>query len=116
MNASPMFSLIDFVIAGCGLYVIYLYVDMKRTGKIRESMLLPKGLNVKRCKDVDGYIRMAGSKQLILGILALASGLVGLLQDFQGINSYVYMAVLFLFFIYAIWYTVYMKKVIKKLW
>lgn len=114
---NSMFSFIDILVAGCGLYVIYLYIEMKKTRKIRESMLLPKGLDVKKCKDVDAYIQQIGPKQLVLGIIALVCGVAGLLQDFTGIlNYYVYLAVLLVFFIYAVWYTVYMKKVIKKLW
>ncbi len=114
---NSMFSFIDIVVVGCGLYVIYLYIEMKKTGKIRESMLLPKGLDVKKCKDVDGYIRQIGPKQLILGIIALLCGVAGLLQDFTGIlNYYVYLATLVVFFVYAVWYTVFMKKVIKKFW
>ena len=114
---NSMFSFIDIVVVGCGLYVIYLYIEMRNTGKIRESMLLPKGLDVKKCKDADGYIRQAGPKQLVLGIIALLCGVAGLLQDFTGIlNYYVYLATLVVFFAYAVWYTVFMKKLIKKFW
>lgn len=112
-----MFSIIDLIIAAGGIYVIYLYVDMKKTGTIRENMLLPKGLNVKRCKDPAGYIRTAAPKQLILGIIVLACGIAGLLQDFAHvIDSTVYFLLLLVLFVYIIWYTAFMKKVVKKFW
>ncbi len=117
MNVNSMFSLVDMLVVGCGLYVIYLCMEMKTKGKIRETMLLPRGLKVKNCKDVAEYIRRTWLKQLILGLLALGCGVAGLLQDLAGIvNSVVYLLCLLVFILYAVWYTTYMKKVIRKLW
>lgn len=78
MGTNSIFSLMDVLVAACGIYVIYLYVEMIRTGKIRESMLLPKGLNVRKCKNPSEFIRYVGIKQLIFGISALLCGVVGL--------------------------------------
>ncbi len=117
MDMGSMFSLVDMLVVACGLYVIYLCIDMMRTREVKQNMLLPKGLDAKKCKDVEGYIHQLAPKQLVLGILALVCGVAGLLQDLAGlVNAYVYMGALILFFIYAVWYAVYMKKVIRKFW
>ncbi len=117
MNTNSMLSIVDILVIGCGMYVIYLCLEMKKTGKIKANMLLPKGLDPKRCKDPAGYIKTIGIKQLLLGVLAFGCGLAGLLQDYGGyVNSVVYLSCLLVFFIYAIWYAVYIKKVIRKFW
>ncbi len=118
MDTSTLFSFIDVLVVACGAYVIYLCVQMKQTGVLKENMLLPKGLPVKRCKDPAGYIKAIAMKQLMLGVLAIICGLIGLLQDFVGgfINSVVYLSFLAVFAAYAVWYTIYMKKTIRKFW
>lgn len=117
MDANAMFSLMDILVAGCGLYAIYLYIDMIRTGTVKESMLLPRGLNMKKCKDSGEFIRQLAPRQLILGIFAVVCGGVGLLQDYtRTVGPAVYMTVLVLFFAYAVWYTVSVKKLIRKFW
>ena len=112
-----MLSMIDFVIIACGGYVIYLCLAMKSTGKLKENMLMPKGLDLKRCKDTAGFIRAIAMKQFWLGIVAIVCGIVGLLQDYGVItNSAVYMLFLLVFAAYAVWYAVYMKKAVKRFW
>ncbi len=117
MNTNSVFSFMDILVVACGVYVLYLYVEMVKGGKIRENMLLPKGLNVKKCKDINAFIRYIGPKQLILGISALLCGAAGLLQDFTTyVSPPVYLCTLFLFFACAIWYTFVMKKAVKMFW
>ena len=117
MNNNSIFALMDILFAGCGVYIIYLYVEMKRTGKIRESMLMPKGLDVRKCTDVAGYIDYMGIKQIVFGICAVLTGGTGLLQDyFQKIIPAVYLVMMVLFFVSAVWYTVCFKKAEKMYW
>lgn len=118
MDTSSLFSLVDMVVVACGVYVIYLCLEMKTTGKIKQNMLMPKGLDVMRCKDVQGYIQAIAMKQLVLGVLAFGCGILGLLQDFGVgfVNSAIYLSFLLVFAVYVVWYTIYMKKVIRKFW
>lgn len=118
MDMSSIFSFVDMLVVACGAYVIYLSLEMKQTGKVKQNMLLPKGLDVNRCKDTAGYVKAIAMKQLVLGVFALVCGLAGLLQDFVGgfTNSVIYMSLLLAFAAYAVWYTIYMKKVIRKFW
>ena len=117
MNTGSLYALIDAMIAGCGVYVIYLYITMVKTGVIKESMLMPKNLDGKKCKDKEGFIRFIGVKQLIFGIIAIISGIIGLIQDFTGsVGIPVYMTMVVVFLAYIIWYCVQIKKAEKMFW
>lgn len=117
MDTNSMFSIIDIIVVACGIYALYLYIEMKRTGKIKENMLLPKGLNVKKCKDTAGFIQSIGMQQLILGITAIICGGAGLLQDYAQLpGPVIYFAAMFLFLASAVWYTVSTKKALAKYW
>lgn len=117
MNTNSVFSFMDILVVACGVYVIYLYIEMTTKGKIRENMLLPKGINIKKCKDAAGFIHYIGIRQLILGIAALLCGATGLLQDYTGyVSAPVYWVSLALFFACAVWYTMAMKKALKRFW
>lgn len=118
MDMGSMFSLVDMVVVACGVYVIFLCLEMKLTGKLKQNMLMPKGLDVKRCRDVEGYIRTIVMKQLLLGVFAIGCGILGLLQDFGvgPVNSAVYLSSILAFAVYAVWYSFYMKKVVRKFW
>ena len=53
---NSMFSLMDLVIAACGVYILYVWYLLKFKGEIKENILLPKDVPVKRCKDKAGYV------------------------------------------------------------
>lgn len=117
MNTDSIYALMDAVIVGSGVYIIYLYINMITTGKLRQSMLIPQNLDVKKCKDVPGYIAYTGIKQLVFGIVAIACGAVGLVQDFtQLIGVVPYLITIVLFFAYAIWFGFQIKKAAKMFW
>ena len=44
---------------GCGLYCLYGYYLLKFKGEICSSILLPKDVNPKKCKDFRGYCNEA---------------------------------------------------------
>lgn len=111
------YVLMDIIIIIFGGYIIYQYVLMKKDGTIKASMLLPKDLNVKRCKDVQGYIQFIGPKQLAFGVTALICGVIGLVQDMTGWNSMiVYIPSIVICLACVVWYTRSMKKAIKEFW
>lgn len=117
MNTNSIYALMDAVIVGCGVYVLYLYVTMIKTGKLKQSMLMPQNVDVKKCKDVAGFIKFTGTKQLIFGIVALVCGGIGLIQDFtQLVGAVPYMIVILIFFIYALWFGLQIKKAAKMYW
>ena len=90
---------------GVGLYCLYAYVMMKTKKQITNSIFLPQELRIKKCKDIDGYIKMTSVPLLLLGIGTLIYGIL------EAINEYVTnlgnipligsMVVLVLIFIFA---------------
>lgn len=117
MDTTSMFDLMDLIIVGGGLYVIYLYIVMVRSRKLENNMLLPKEIDAKKCKDVEGYINYIGPKMLAFGIVATLCGLMGIAQDYtQKIGYPVYLAGMAVFVVVAVWYSVAIKKGIKEFW
>ena len=114
---SSLYSLIDLMIAFCGLYVIVEYAAMVRTKKLRTNMLLPKEVNLSRCKDQEGYIKYIGNKQLAFGVTACINGILGLLQDYKILVVPVVTTVAMILFIISAGFYVYAyKQGLKKFW
>lgn len=117
MDTNSMFGIMDLIIAGGGIYVIYQYIVMVTTRKLQTNMLLPKEIDPKKCRDTEGYINYIGMKQLAFGIVGTICGAIGLIQDYtQKIGAGVYFAGMLVFVIVAVWYSVALKKGIKEFW
>ena len=117
MGTNSFFPLIDIVILGCGLYILYLYVDMIRSRKLKPSMFFPKGLDLKKCKDVEGFIRHTSKMQLGLGIVTSLCGAVGLFQDYtQMIGPMAYLVLIGIFVVFLLRYSIFMRKAVEKFW
>ena len=63
---------------GAGIYCLYGYYMLKVKKEIVKTILLPKGVNEKSCKDLEGYCRDVGKPLLALGIILLLDGCVDL--------------------------------------
>ncbi|WP_283680812.1 hypothetical protein [Parablautia sp. Marseille-Q6255] len=117
MNTSSIMGLMDVMILLCGVYILYLSFVMIKTGKLKENALMPKDLEMKKCKDVAGFIRYMRAKQIILGGLAVISGAVGLAQDYGKLNSPVlYLGTIVVFIACVVWYCVAVKKASRVFW
>lgn len=73
--------ILDLLIMGCGIYIIYWAVQMKTTNKI-PAMLVGKGFPINRAKDPEGFIKFTFPFTFATGIVLLAAGLVGALGLF----------------------------------
>ena len=114
---NSFYGIIDLMIAVCGAYVIVQYVLMVRTKKLRSNLLLPKEVNLSKCKDQEGYINYIGIKQLAFGVTACLNGILGLLQDFEiAVVPLANVAAMVIFIAAAIWYGYAYKQGIKKYW
>ncbi|MCI6866454.1 MAG: hypothetical protein MR871_00610 [Lachnospiraceae bacterium] len=117
MNTDSIYALMDAVIVGSGVYVIYLYLVMAKSGKLKQNILTPQNVDIKKCKDVAGYIHYVGRKQLVFGIVAILCGGIGLLQDYtKKIGAIPYMIAITIFFVYALWFGFQIKKAVKMFW
>ena len=111
------YVMMDIIILVFGAYIMGQYLLMKKDGELKENMLLPKEVNFKRCKDVPGFIKYMGPKQLVFGATVLLCGVIGILQDATGWdNMLVYMISIVICLTSIIWYSVSMKKAIKAFW
>ena len=64
-----MDSIWGLIALACGLYCMAGYWKMIKKGEIFQSVLLPKEVNLKKCKDTKAYIKEAAPKVMILGIV-----------------------------------------------
>ena len=113
MDTNSIFSLMDFLIIGAGVYIFYSWYLLKFKGVIKEGVLVPQGWAT-RCKDLEGYRSFISSKLLALGIVALVSGGISLYSDYvQQINTYIYLGVTAVFFVVLIWFVTQTKKAQK---
>ncbi len=111
------YVIIDLLVIVCGIYIIVQYIMMTRSGTIRQNMLMPRDLQIKKCKDVDGFIQAVAGKQLILGISALICGAVGVIEDSRtSPNVVISFIIMVVFVVLCFWYGFASKKAIEEFW
>lgn len=76
---NELFAILSMIFS---CYFLYAYYQIKFKNEIAESLLLPKGADVKKCKDIKGYCREVQSPVLALGIVTLIYGLTGVYHAF----------------------------------
>lgn len=67
------FNIFDIIIVLSGIYLIYNAIIMKKKGVINTT-LIGKGCDLKRAKDIPGFIKAMYLKSLILGIITVLVG------------------------------------------
>ena len=73
-----VWSIMDLLFAGAGLYAIYAYYLLKTKGEITTSILMSKDVDIRKCKDIEGYKAFVAPKILIFGIAALLYGILSM--------------------------------------
>ena len=115
MDTSSMFAFMDLLVIVAGIYVLYSFYLLKFKKEIKQGVLIPKDVNPKSCKDLEGYIGYMGPKTLVLGLAAIASGGVGLYNDLAApVRGAVYWVVFGLFFAALIWFMYGTRKADKR--
>ncbi|MGN1165193.1 MAG: hypothetical protein ACI4S2_02035 [Lachnospiraceae bacterium] len=99
---------------GCGLYCLYAYYLLKFKGEITESLLLPKGVDVKKCKDYRGYCAEAQKPVLMLAIATLIYGSVDLYCYYIGGANMVVMIMIAVVLVVLVVYSVWTRKINMK--
>lgn len=108
------FSFMDLIILGGGIYILYGWYLLVFKNEIKPGLLIPQNLSPKACLDPEGFKKYMGPRTLIFGLSAVASGAIGLFQDFAGsVPPAVYWVFFVLFLAVVIWYMIATKKAQK---
>ncbi|QDW73696.1 hypothetical protein FND36_06395 [Lachnospiraceae bacterium KGMB03038] len=109
-----MEGLFGIVGVGCGLYCLYGYYLLKFKGEISTSILLPKDVNPKKCKDFKGYCKEVQWPLLILGIIATLYGAVDLYNVYIGGADQLFLIMMILLFAALVIYVIMIRKINQK--
>lgn len=108
-------GILDIIIIACSLYLLNAASRIKTTGEISQ-MLLGKGMDTRRCKDLEGYKKFIFPRILTLGIATLIYGLLGLFKAYSEIIMIAYFVWLFVMLFVIFWYLHQAKKGVRKYW
>ena len=110
MNTNQMFAIMDFIMVGAGIYLLYAWYLLQFKHEIKEGVLVQAG-QAKKCKDPEGYRVYIAPKLLAFALCAVASGAIGLYSDYvKPINSIVYLCLTGAFFAVLVLFIVFTKK------
>ena len=127
---TDMNFLFAVIMAGCGVYCLYLWGKIHFGGQIPDScMLVPREATMAQCIDAEefaGYIMprflIFGAVILIFGIFGLADHYFGLLDMWTGALSagmrllVMEIVTCIVPLLVVIWFAVCLKKIHKRLW
>ena len=114
---SSIWSLLDIIFIGSGIYVLYAWFLMKTKGEIKTSILMSKDVDLRKCKDLEGYKAYVAPKMIIFGVAALIYGGAGLINAYVfALPNVVYAVIMVLFLVVLIWFGVAAQKGVKKFW
>ena len=118
MDFNSMYLIMDLICVGYGLYILYLTVKMKNSGKLEDcSSLLPKSVSPNKCKDPAGFINFIFVKQMLAGLVAVLAGAVGMMQTYTDlVTPYVFFGVILLLVAYLVFYGIQISKAVKMFW
>ena len=107
-------SIIDALVFGCGIYILYHTYIMKRDGVIPIGVMINKDMAVPKDADVAGFILDMFWKGIMVGLCACFSGIIGILS--VKITSLQIIATIFSFVFFGILvvFIVFLKKAQKK--
>lgn len=109
-------AFMDIMILLCGVYVAYAAILLKVKGEIKESVLLSKNLDIKKCKDLEGYKKYLFPRALAIGICTALFGVAGLINANVVSLGNIYFVLLALVVLVLIWYFITYRRGIQRFW
>ena len=100
--------------AGCGIYCLYGYYLARFKKQAAARILLPKDVDVKNCKDLEGYCRETSRPLLILGIVTTLYGASDIYNTKAGGAGTLFLVMMCALFITVIVFVMKVRKINKK--
>ena len=79
-----MESIIGLITLGCGLYCLYGVYMMRFKGQINRTIMVPKDVDLRKCKDLEGYRRETQTPLFLLGVVVTIYSAVDLYNTTVG--------------------------------
>ena len=115
MDTASAFSLLDIIVVGAGLYMLYAYYILMTKNELKEGVLVSKNMGSKKCKDIEGYKKFMGIPILVTALMAIVSGGIGLYQNYVArVPALLYWTFYFCFIAVLVWFVVCTKKAEKR--
>ena len=97
--------------------MLYAWFLMKKKGEIKQEVLMGKDIDLKKCKDLEGYKAFIGPKMLVFGVGAVVYGGMGLVNSYvTPLPSMLYNVMMFVFLLVLIWFALMARKGTEKFW
>ena len=106
--------MLDVFIAFCGGYLIYSALDMKKTGSLKQGVMVRKDADLSKAKDIAGFIEYMYLKTIIVGVCTLICGGVGIINDTYGGLGMLQLVLTFVFFFAIVIFGIMTAKAQKK--
>ena len=114
MEMANIFGVFSLLFLSCGLYGLYAFVSMKKSGHINETLLLGKNFVESQCKDKDEFIRKSLPAVLVFAIAGIAYGVIDLVHYYVKPMATVDNIAMAIFLIVIIGFMAYTSKLRKE--
>lgn len=97
--------------------MLYAWFLMKKKGEIKQEVLMSKDIELKKCKDLEGYKAYIAPKMVVFGVSAVIYGGMGLVNSYvTPLPSMLYNVMMFVFLLVLIWFALMERKGTEKFW
>lgn len=112
-----IWSFLDVIFVGAGAYMLYAWFLLTQKGEIKQEVLMSKDVDLKKCKDLEGYKAYIAPKMIVFGVCAVLYGGMGMVNTYvTPLPGMVYNVVMFLFLLVLIWFALMARKGTEKFW
>lgn len=107
------FSMFDLFIMASGIYLVYTAVMMKKSGEIKNGIIVSKDIDINKIKDKQGFINYMYGKVLMIGALAVVVGGGSMLNTKLNGPAYLTLIGIILYLIVFVFYAIAFSKAKK---
>ncbi len=116
-DLNGIWSFMDIIFAGAGVYGLYSAILLKTTGEIKTAFLMNKDVDLKKCRDLEGYKAYVFPRLIVFGAVALLYGGFGLVNTYvMPMPTFLYYFMMVLFFCVLVWFAIQTRNALNKFW